>query len=123
MTLFKLSSGTTRYKFAGQMNGHTEAVHSLALTKGGRILASGGECSFRRKPRRQLMMRRVRWCSTVGCEDPGSTSYTKPTPCAAWPSQLCAMGDLPKRHRGDTLLWNGVRIHRVLEKVEASECE
>jgi hypothetical protein len=117
MTLFNHSSGTTRYKLAGQMKGHTDAVHSLALTKGGRILASGGELSFRRKLGGQLMMRRVRWCSTVGYEGPGSASYTKPTPCAAWPSQLCVMGDLPKRHRGDTLLWNRVRIYRVLEKV------
>jgi WD40 repeat protein len=38
-----LSSNSTRYKLAGQLKGHTESVHSVAMTKGGRILASGGE--------------------------------------------------------------------------------
>jgi WD40 repeat protein len=31
-----------RYKLAGKIGGHTDSVHSLAITKNGRILASGG---------------------------------------------------------------------------------
>jgi hypothetical protein len=46
MPFLKLSSKTTRYKLAGQMKGHTDSVHSIAITKGGKILASGGELSI-----------------------------------------------------------------------------
>ena len=40
---FNSSSEAPRYKFAGQMKGHTDSVQALAMTKGGNILASGGE--------------------------------------------------------------------------------
>ena len=43
MTFFSFSSETSRYKLAGQLKGHTDSVHCVALTKGGNILASGGE--------------------------------------------------------------------------------
>jgi hypothetical protein len=39
----KLSSEVRRYKLAGQLKGHTDSVHSVAMTTGGNILASGGE--------------------------------------------------------------------------------
>jgi hypothetical protein len=48
--LFFNSSEAPRYKLAGQMKGHTDSVHSVAMTKGGNILASGGElCMSDRK--------------------------------------------------------------------------
>ena len=37
------SSRAGRYKFAGRMIGHTDAIHALALTKNGKYLASGGK--------------------------------------------------------------------------------
>jgi hypothetical protein len=38
-------SWTSRYKFAGRIIGHPDAIHSLALTKKGTYLASGGKLS------------------------------------------------------------------------------
>jgi WD40 repeat protein len=32
----------SRYKFAGRMTGHTNAIHALAMSRKGRYLASGG---------------------------------------------------------------------------------
>ena len=40
-------SGATRYKLAGQVKGHTDSVHSLAMARGGRFLASGGSDGIR----------------------------------------------------------------------------
>jgi WD40 repeat protein len=34
---------STRYKFVGELKGHTDSVQSLALTKDGQTLASGGK--------------------------------------------------------------------------------
>lgn len=36
-------SKTTRYKLVGELTGHTDSVQSLALSKNGRTMASGGE--------------------------------------------------------------------------------
>jgi hypothetical protein len=48
MAFLNLSSEASRYKLVGQMKGHTDSVHSVAMTKSGRILASGGELLSRR---------------------------------------------------------------------------
>jgi hypothetical protein len=33
----------SRYKFAGRMVGHVDAIHALAVTRNGKYLASGGK--------------------------------------------------------------------------------
>lgn len=37
---------TSRYKLSGRLIGHTESIHALAVSKDGRVLASGGEPKF-----------------------------------------------------------------------------
>lgn len=34
---------STRYKFAGQMRGHIDSIHTLAMNRDGGLLASGGK--------------------------------------------------------------------------------
>jgi hypothetical protein len=47
---FNSSSEAPCYKLAGQMMSHTDSVHSVAMTKGGNILASSGELSMHSIP-------------------------------------------------------------------------
>jgi hypothetical protein len=40
-------SKTGRYQFAGRMKGHTDAIHTLDFSYGGKYLASGGKFTGR----------------------------------------------------------------------------
>lgn len=51
ISLFSFFSETsaptsTRYKFAGQMRGDSDSVHTLAMSQDGAFLASGGTLIF-----------------------------------------------------------------------------
>ena len=80
-------SASQRYKLAGQIRGHTNSVHSLAITKNGRILASGGSwCHVENELMTGLLQVRVWNIETLDQLRIPNQNYGRlgPTTCVVW---------------------------------------
>jgi hypothetical protein len=87
MAIFTAFTTPNTYRLRGRMVGHVDAIHSLAVTSSGRLLASGGLLlSCMTIHTSANLYTRIRRCQALGLEYSGATQFSAAN---TWNARAC----------------------------------